>query len=79
MRAEDARLGNIVRVNLLRGTKGMMCSPEHLANRRQHALGKVVRIATAHRDDSDILVWVKHGRTTAPYWNNELDLQGCLA
>jgi hypothetical protein len=73
MRDEQAVLGNIVRVDHLRTTQGMLAGPEHIEARREGAMGRVV---SRELVGDDVIVWVKHGRTTAPYWQSELRLVG---
>jgi len=72
MRVEDAWPGNIVKVRVLLSTNGMLAGPEHLAKRRE-GQGKVISV---QRVGDNMVVWVKHGDTEAPYWNYELDLIG---
>jgi len=76
MRGKDVLIGHIVRVLALRNTTGMLCGPEHLANRRAPVMGKVIACEPCDEDEGTVLVWVKHGKTEAPYWNYELDLVG---
>ena len=76
MRGSEVVVGNVVRVLALRNTTGMLCDPEHLTNRRAPVMGRIVSCEQCDDDGGTVLVWVKHGKTTAPYWNYELDFIG---
>ncbi len=76
MRGEEVVVGNVVRVATLHNTTGMLCGPKHLANRRAPVTGRIVSREQCGDDGGTVLVWVKHGKTTAPYWNYELDFLG---
>jgi len=65
-----------VRVDHLGITGGMLCGPEHLANRRTGAVGRITATERPHEAANDLLLWVKHGKMMAPYWNRELILVG---
>jgi hypothetical protein len=76
MRPSDAKVGNLACVTDLGSAEGILAGPEHLTARREGAVGLVVAFAETNGQDSPRVVWVKHGRTTAPYWDHELTLQG---
>ena len=73
MRASEALVGNIVAVSDLGPTSRLLCSPEHLANRKTGLLGKISQVTAGL---GEILVWVEHGKTVAPYFPTELQFVG---
>lgn len=50
----------------------ILASQEHLDARHEGATGTVVSVVHGQED----LIWVQHGRTTAPYFSYELSLLG---
>ena len=73
MKIEDAQRGNLVQVDRLITTAGLLVGPGLIKNRRADARGIVLR-----GDPANCIVWVKHGGTVAPYWDSELVLIGVV-
>ena len=69
----DPRRNQVVRVARVSPGVLIMSSQKHLDARREGAVGKVISVVG--RGDLTV-VWVQHGRTTAPYLPFELALVG---